>query len=121
MTLPSVAAGVNILPMDKIKKNAFVIRVLQWSTFIDRTFCTENEPDRTEWIEAIQRVSQDLKKKMVESRESRPSGKKIQDAVNKATSTKVRSRGDLCCVLKHNIHRSTFSPSSHRKWKTLKC
>lgn len=94
-----VEPGVNILPMDKVKKNAFVIRVLQWSTFIDRTFCTENEPDRTEWIEAIQRVSQDLKKKMVESRESRPSGKKIQDAVNKATSTKKMEDFEMLKVL----------------------
>ncbi len=39
-------ANVNILANDKIKKHAFVIRVLQWSTFIDRTFCTETDGER---------------------------------------------------------------------------
>lgn len=41
-----LTANVNILANDKIKKSAFVIRVLQWSTFIDRTFCAETEGDR---------------------------------------------------------------------------
>lgn len=61
-----IQANVNILPNDKIKKNAFVIRVLQWSTFIDRTFCTETEDERRSWIESINKVSKDLIRKQKE-------------------------------------------------------
>ena len=38
-------AGVHILRNDKAKKNAFVLRCLQWTTFIERTFSTETEQD----------------------------------------------------------------------------
>lgn len=62
-----IEPNVNILANDKLKKNAFVIRVLQWSTFIDRTFCTENEGERTEWIDAISKVSKELRKTDVET------------------------------------------------------
>ena len=41
-------------------------RVLQWSTFIDRTFCTETDDERRSWIEAINKVSKDLTKKQKE-------------------------------------------------------
>ena len=44
----------------------FLFRVLQWSTFIDRTFCTENEDERRSWLESINRVSKDLAKKQKE-------------------------------------------------------
>ena len=41
-------------------------RVLQWSTFIDRTFCTETEDERRSWIESMHKVSKDLTKKQKE-------------------------------------------------------
>lgn len=65
-----IEPNVNILANDKLKRNAFVIRVLQWSTFIDRTFCTETEGDRTEWIDAISAVSKELRKIDVETPKS---------------------------------------------------
>lgn len=43
---PLPPAGVHILNNDKVRKNAFVLRCLQWTTFIERTFSTENETDR---------------------------------------------------------------------------
>ena len=58
----SIEAGVNILSNDKIRKNAFVIRVLQWDTYIDRTFCTESDSERKEWVEAISKISGEFKK-----------------------------------------------------------
>ena len=47
--LPSLmlppAAGVHIIRSEKAKKNAFVLRCLQWTTFIERTFSTETDQD----------------------------------------------------------------------------
>ena len=42
-SLPS--AGVHILRSDKGRKNSFVLRCLQWTTFIERTFSTDTEQD----------------------------------------------------------------------------
>lgn len=58
-----IEAGVHILNNDKARKNAFVLRCLQWTTFIERTFSTETETERREWTEAIQAVSSDLDRK----------------------------------------------------------
>lgn len=58
-----IEGNVNILPNDKIRKNAFVLRCLQWTTFIERNLCTETEGERKEWTEAIQKVSNDLDRK----------------------------------------------------------
>lgn len=67
-----IEPNVNILPSDKVKKNAFTIRVLQWSTFIDRTFCTETEGDRQEWIESIGKISKDLRSEGASSVPKKP-------------------------------------------------
>nr|QIA61837.1 RAC serine/threonine-protein kinase [Halichondria panicea] len=70
-----IEPNVNILANDKIKKHAFVIRVLQWSTFIDRTFCTETDGERQEWIDAIAKVSKDIMKLGLDgSHKAKPSG-----------------------------------------------
>ena len=44
----SNVAGVHILNNDKARKNAFVLRCLQWTTFIERTFSTDTESER--WV-----------------------------------------------------------------------
>lgn len=62
-----IGANVNILPSEKIKKNAFTVRVLQWTTFIDRTFSAESEQDKREWIDALGKISGDLRSKEVEA------------------------------------------------------
>ena len=51
------------LVCESFSPSFFLFRVLQWSTFIDRTFCTETDDERRTWIESINKVSKDLAKK----------------------------------------------------------
>ena len=34
-----------------------LFRCLQWTTFVERTFCVDTEGERKEWMEAIQLVA----------------------------------------------------------------
>ena len=34
-----------------------IIRCLQWTTFVERTFCVDTEAERSEWMDAIQKVA----------------------------------------------------------------
>jgi len=51
------------------KDFAFIVRCLQWTTIIERTFCTSTATDRNEWMQAIEHVSSQLSGN--ESRSSR--------------------------------------------------
>lgn len=42
-----------IMAMDKPKAYTFTIRGLQWTTVIERNFCTDSAKDREEWVQAI--------------------------------------------------------------------
>ena len=37
-----------------------VFRCLQWTTFVERTFCVDTDAERTEWMEAIQKVADNI-------------------------------------------------------------
>ena len=66
-----------------------------------------------EWIEAIQKVAQDLKKNEVDTQELRP--KKMQDAMaNASTKVRVQRAPTHVCVCE-------LLCCAHRKWRTLKC
>lgn len=80
-----IEPNVNILPTDKVRKNAFLLRCLQWTQFIDRTFCTETEQDRREWIQAIQRVSEDVGRN---TRQKKPEVSSAQSSVASDSTTK---------------------------------
>lgn len=45
--------GCQIMSVDKPKPFTFVIRGLQWTTVIERTFHVESEEDREDWVAAI--------------------------------------------------------------------
>lgn len=45
--------GCQIMPMDKPKPFTFVIRGLQWTTVIERTFHVYTEQERDDWVKAI--------------------------------------------------------------------
>ena len=45
---PLTSAGVHILRNEKVRKYSFLLRCLQWTTFIERTFSTETELDT--WV-----------------------------------------------------------------------
>lgn len=49
--------GCQVLKCDKPKPFTFMLRGLQWTTVIERTFATETDRDRDEWCQAIEQVS----------------------------------------------------------------
>lgn len=49
-----------IMKMDRPKPYTFVIRGLQWTRVIERTFYADSEQDRQEWLNAIEKVSESL-------------------------------------------------------------
>uniref|UniRef100_A0A6Q2XTX1 non-specific serine/threonine protein kinase n=1 Tax=Esox lucius TaxID=8010 RepID=A0A6Q2XTX1_ESOLU len=50
-----------LMKTERPKPNTFVIRCLQWTTVIERTFHVESNAEREEWIRAIQAVANGLK------------------------------------------------------------
>ncbi|KAE9551538.1 hypothetical protein FO519_005252 [Halicephalobus sp. NKZ332] len=53
---------VQLMKVDRPKPNTFLVRGLQWTTVIERMFNAESPKLREEWINAIKKVSDDLKK-----------------------------------------------------------
>lgn len=45
--------GCQIMSVDRPKPFTFVIRGLQWTTVIERTFHVDSETERQDWVEAI--------------------------------------------------------------------
>lgn len=45
--------GCQIMSVDKPKPFTFIIRGLQWTNVIERTFHVESERERSEWVESI--------------------------------------------------------------------
>ncbi|XP_011499207.1 PREDICTED: RAC serine/threonine-protein kinase [Ceratosolen solmsi marchali] len=52
--------GCQIMSVDRPKPFTFVIRGLQWTTVIERTFHVETEQDREDWVTAIRYVADRL-------------------------------------------------------------
>ncbi|XP_071193678.1 RAC-beta serine/threonine-protein kinase-like isoform X2 [Salvelinus alpinus] len=50
-----------LMKTERPKPNTFVIRCLQWTTVIERTFHVESNAEREEWMRAIQAVANRLK------------------------------------------------------------
>lgn len=48
--------GCQIMSVDRPKPFTFVIRGLQWTTVIERTFHVETEQEREDWVAAIRFV-----------------------------------------------------------------
>ncbi|XP_014662006.1 PREDICTED: RAC-alpha serine/threonine-protein kinase-like, partial [Priapulus caudatus] len=62
--------GCQIMRQDKPKANTFIIRGLQWTTVIERTFHADNAGEREEWITAIQIVADKLRLSQEEEAEN---------------------------------------------------
>lgn len=52
--------GCQIMKTDRPKPYTFIIRGLQFSRVLERTFCTESESDRQDWINSIERVADSI-------------------------------------------------------------
>uniref|UniRef100_K7EHK0 non-specific serine/threonine protein kinase n=1 Tax=Ornithorhynchus anatinus TaxID=9258 RepID=K7EHK0_ORNAN len=55
-------AQCQLMKTERPKPNTFIIRCLQWTTVIERTFHVETPEEREEWTRAIQTVADSLKK-----------------------------------------------------------
>uniref|UniRef100_A0A670I8J2 non-specific serine/threonine protein kinase n=1 Tax=Podarcis muralis TaxID=64176 RepID=A0A670I8J2_PODMU len=55
-------AQCQLMKTERPKPNTFIIRCLQWTTVIERTFHVETPEERDEWTKAIQTVADSLKK-----------------------------------------------------------
>uniref|UniRef100_A0A8P4KTE0 non-specific serine/threonine protein kinase n=1 Tax=Dicentrarchus labrax TaxID=13489 RepID=A0A8P4KTE0_DICLA len=55
-------AKCQLMKTERPKPNTFIIRCLQWTTVIERTFHVDTPDERDEWAEAIQTVAESLAK-----------------------------------------------------------
>uniref|UniRef100_A0A673V346 non-specific serine/threonine protein kinase n=1 Tax=Suricata suricatta TaxID=37032 RepID=A0A673V346_SURSU len=65
-----------LMKTERPKPNTFIIRCLQWTTVIERTFHVETPEEREEWTTAIQTVADGLKRQeeeMMDFRSGSPS------------------------------------------------
>ncbi|XP_070576508.1 RAC-gamma serine/threonine-protein kinase-like isoform X2 [Ptychodera flava] len=70
-------AKCQLMETEKPKSNTFIIRCLQWTTVIERTFHVETPQQRKEWIDAIQSVANSLKEQ--EESKSKAADQKEED------------------------------------------
>ncbi|KAG5855524.1 hypothetical protein ANANG_G00049940 [Anguilla anguilla] len=55
-------AKCQLMKTERPKPNTFIIRCLQWTTVIERTFHVDTPEEREEWMEAIQMVADKLQR-----------------------------------------------------------
>ncbi|KAG1928732.1 RAC-beta serine/threonine-protein kinase [Pimephales promelas] len=65
-------AQCQLMKTERPKTNTFIIRCLQWTTVIERTFHVETPEEREEWTKAIQAVADSLQKQEEERIDSSP-------------------------------------------------
>uniref|UniRef100_A0A8C1MNW3 non-specific serine/threonine protein kinase n=1 Tax=Cyprinus carpio TaxID=7962 RepID=A0A8C1MNW3_CYPCA len=65
-------AQCQLMKTERPKPNTFIIRCLQWTTVIERTFHVESPEERDEWTKAIQTVSDSLQKQEEELMDASP-------------------------------------------------
>ncbi|XP_057349486.1 RAC-beta serine/threonine-protein kinase isoform X1 [Manis pentadactyla] len=67
-TLPPLnnfsVAECQLMKTERPRPNTFVIRCLQWTTVIERTFHVDSPDERREWMRAIQMVANSLKQRV---------------------------------------------------------
>ncbi|CAH0389077.1 unnamed protein product [Bemisia tabaci] len=71
--------GCQIMTIDRPKPYTFIIRGLQWTSVIERTFHVESEQAREEWVEAIKAVSEKLAQSETEDIEMKPEDYDLSD------------------------------------------
>uniref|UniRef100_A0A3Q0S6Y5 non-specific serine/threonine protein kinase n=1 Tax=Amphilophus citrinellus TaxID=61819 RepID=A0A3Q0S6Y5_AMPCI len=65
-------AQCQLMKTERPKPNTFIIRCLQWTTVIERTFHVETPEEREEWTKAIEAVAEGLQKQEEEMMDSSP-------------------------------------------------
>ncbi|NP_001158433.1 v-akt murine thymoma viral oncogene homolog 3 (protein kinase B, gamma)-like [Saccoglossus kowalevskii] len=80
-------AKCQLMETEKPKSNTFIIRCLQWTSVIERTFHVDTPETRKEWIEAIQSVATAIKED--EERKSQAAGSDEDDQLPDQKPKKV--------------------------------
>uniref|UniRef100_A0A8C6YJK8 non-specific serine/threonine protein kinase n=2 Tax=Elapinae TaxID=42168 RepID=A0A8C6YJK8_NAJNA len=62
----SSSSECQLMKAERPRPNTFIIRCLQWTTVIERTFHVDSPEEREEWIQAIQMVANSLKTQAAE-------------------------------------------------------
>uniref|UniRef100_A0A674D5B5 non-specific serine/threonine protein kinase n=1 Tax=Salmo trutta TaxID=8032 RepID=A0A674D5B5_SALTR len=90
----SLFSECQLMKTERPKPNTFIIRCLQWTTVIERTFHVDTPDERDEWAEAIQTVADSLAKQEEEGILCSPTSQ-IENEVNEEemdTSTSQHKR-----------------------------
>ncbi|XP_023616340.1 RAC-beta serine/threonine-protein kinase [Myotis lucifugus] len=108
-TLPPLnnfsVAECQLMKTERPRPNTFVIRCLQWTTVIERTFHVDSPDEREEWMRAIQMVANSLKQRgpgedPMEYKCGSPgdssAAEEMEVAVSKARAKVVSAWGESC-------------------------
>uniref|UniRef100_A0A8D2LRL3 non-specific serine/threonine protein kinase n=1 Tax=Varanus komodoensis TaxID=61221 RepID=A0A8D2LRL3_VARKO len=111
-------AECQLMKVERPRPNTFIIRCLQWTTVIERTFHVDSPDEREEWIRAIQMVANSLKNQEPEedrmeyksgSPSDRTGAEEMEVAVSKTRAKAVRTES-----LRGAGGRPAAVPGGHR-------
>ncbi|GAB1866603.1 non-specific serine/threonine protein kinase [Camponotus japonicus] len=90
--------GCQIMSVDRPKPYTFVIRGLQWTTVIERTFHVETEQDREDWVAAIRYVANRLANEENQQHEQ-PQMQQSSSSEDVDMESSIGARSDSCSSL----------------------
>uniref|UniRef100_A0AAQ5YID9 non-specific serine/threonine protein kinase n=1 Tax=Amphiprion ocellaris TaxID=80972 RepID=A0AAQ5YID9_AMPOC len=91
-------AKCQLMKTERPKPNTFIIRCLQWTTVIERTFHVDTPDERDEWAEAIQMVAESLAKQEEEGILCSPTSQ-IENTMNDFDYLKLLGKGTFGKVI----------------------
>uniref|UniRef100_A0A8P4G6S6 non-specific serine/threonine protein kinase n=1 Tax=Dicentrarchus labrax TaxID=13489 RepID=A0A8P4G6S6_DICLA len=91
-------AKCQLMKTERPKPNTFIIRCLQWTTVIERTFHVDTPDERDEWAEAIQTVAESLAKQEEEGILCSPTSQ-IENTMNDFDYLKLLGKGTFGKVI----------------------
>ncbi|XP_033115781.1 RAC-gamma serine/threonine-protein kinase-like [Anneissia japonica] len=102
-------AKCQILKTEKPKPNTFLLRCLQWTTIIERTFHVESAQEREAWVQAIQNVADSLHRQEAISVETSQSNTQPQKPSDSGTgSVKSKEEGDRSSIISTTTRKVTL-------------
>ncbi|XP_032678954.1 RAC-beta serine/threonine-protein kinase B [Odontomachus brunneus] len=90
--------GCQIMSVDRPKPYTFVIRGLQWTTVIERTFHVETEQEREDWVAAIRYVADRLANEEHQQQEQ-PQMQQSSSSEDVDMESSIGTRSDSCTSL----------------------
>ncbi|KAG7207718.1 hypothetical protein KM043_009334 [Ampulex compressa] len=90
--------GCQIMSVNRPKPYTFVIRCLQWTTVIERTFHVETEQEREDWVAAIRYVADRLASEKQQPQSQMQHSSSSEDVDMESTGGRSDSCGSLSVV-----------------------